>query len=114
MGHLSGLPTRTWPPCPVVRSLVKGSCSNIRWMVLPAKRDSPRTGNLDPNAKPSTWFAGEIPALAHIGDKLIDLTQDLIGGHQVEVLRVWRYNNLAFGEFSTEDSTVEILKFQTG
>jgi len=38
----------------------------------------------------------------------------LLGSHQAEVIRVRRYRNLAFREFPREDTTVEILKFQTG
>lgn len=44
--------------------------------------------NLISEGKTLTRFAGEISVLARVGDKLVDLTQDLLGGHQTELIRL--------------------------
>jgi hypothetical protein len=58
------------------------------------------------------------PAPTHIsfnvGDKLVDPTQDSLGGHQAELIRLRRYSDLTFGKFSFENAAVEVLKFQRG
>jgi hypothetical protein len=55
-----------------------------------------------------------MPAFACVSDKLVDLMQDLLGGHQAELIRPRRYCDLAFGKFPLENTAVEALKFQTG
>ncbi len=74
----------------------------------------PRDGDLILKGMPSARFAGGLSPFARCGNELVDMTQDLLGGHQAEVIRSRRYRNIAFGEFTSEDTAVEILKFQTG
>ena len=44
--------------------------------------------NLISEGKGLTRFAGEISASASGGNKLVDLTQDLLGSHQTELIRL--------------------------
>ena len=53
-------------------------------------------------------------AFAYEGYKFIDLVQDSVRVHQVEMIRVRAHNDVAFREFSTEDWTVKIFKLQAG
>ena len=76
--------------------------------------DNPKRRQPGLEGKASTWFAGEISAFARVGDKLVDLAQNSLGAHQGKVIGVRQDGNLALREFSRENVTVEILKFQTG
>ncbi len=55
--------------------------------------------NLISEEKTLSRFAGEISAFACVGDKLVDLTQDFLGGHQAELIRLRRHSDLAFAKF---------------
>lgn len=76
--------------------------------------ESHETRNLILEEKTLTGFAGWISGDACKGDKLVDLTQNFLGGHQTELIRLRRYSDLAFGKFPLENTAVEVLKFQTG
>jgi len=68
----------------------------------------------DLGGKTSTRVEGDISTFANVGNKLVDLTQDLLRRHQAEVIRFRPHDYLALGEFPREDTAVEVLKFQMG
>jgi len=47
------------------------------------------------NGKTSTGFEGEVQAFANVGDKFVELTQNLLRRHQAEVIRLRPQDYLA-------------------
>src|ERR1700720_2738255 len=76
--------------------------------------EGPCEARQDLQGNTSTWFEGEIPVFANVGNELVHLTQELLRRHQTEVVRCRPDDYLALGEFPCEDIAVEVLKFQMG
>jgi hypothetical protein len=47
-------------------------------------------------------------------NKLVNLSQDVLGRHQVKVASVCGHGNDVLGKFSAENACVKVLQFQSG